>query len=113
MIVDGTSVISTARETTSLTGTESRAISSTAQNPGRAAELVLVNSVMRKKVVLARFRRLVRRKDGDSIEKTMRNQCRSLLYKNWGERAGVEPAREVIRRIYSPMLSTAQPSFQE
>ena len=27
------------------------------------------------------------------------------------ERAGVEPAREVIRRIYSPMLSTDQPSF--
>lgn len=29
------------------------------------------------------------------------------------ERAGIEPAREDIRRIYSPMLSTAQPSFQK
>ena len=32
------------------------------------------------------------------------------FFQMW-ERAGVEPAREVIRRIYSPMLSTDQPSF--
>jgi hypothetical protein len=36
-----------------------------------------------------------------------------MVFTRWGgERAGVEPAREVIRRIYSPMLSTDQPSFR-